>query len=390
MPEIQPEFDKKRDGDIDGKPTEMTNSYDFIVIGSGAGGGVVAGVLTEAGKHVLLLERGRSLSFEEVGRDHLRNQRISLYGHNAGPGIEGNPRVFEDSRGGRHTIRPHEGGYSNNAATLGGGTRVYGAQAWRFMEADFRMATTYGVPQGSSLSDWPLSYAELEPFYEQAEWEIGVSGSHQGNRFHAPRNRDYPMPALRPTKTHYVLKKGAEALGWNTFSTPLAINSTFRDNRPACIECSYCVGFACPSDSKNGSQNTLIARALKTGLCDLVTSAMAEKIETDSQGKAIGVAYLVEENGRIVRKQARAKQIVVSAGAIESARLLLHSKSEAHPNGLGQRERSGRKKPSGSLLSGSAGRFRRRNSRRAGTRRFDLNDAVQSWQSGSDRRGNAL
>ena len=313
----------------------MTDIYDLIIIGSGAGGGVVAGVLAEAGKRVLVLERGKFLSYQEVGRDHLRNQRISLYGHNAGPEIEGNPRVFVDSRGGEHLIRPHEGGYSNNAATVGGGTRVYGAQAWRFMQQDFRMASIYGVPDGSSLADWPLTYDELEPFYERAEWEIGVSGSHAGNESQSPRKTPYPMPALRPTKAHAILKRGADSLGWSTFSTPLAINSMPREGRSACIECSHCVGFACPSDSKNGSQNTMIPRALKTGLCDLVTQAMAERIETDSQGRVTGVVYFVEENGQTIRKTARAKQVVVSAGAIESARLLLNSKSPHHPNGLG-------------------------------------------------------
>ena len=313
----------------------MTDRYDVIIIGSGAGGGIAAGVLAEAGKRVLLLERGQSLSFEQVGRDHLRNQRISLYGHNAGPDIDGNPRVFVNQQGRETVIRPHEGNYNNNAATVGGGTRVYGAQAWRFMEQDFRMASIYGVPEGSSLADWPISYDELEPFYERAEWEIGVSGSNDGNKFQAPRRKGYPMPALRPTKAHGVLKKGADSLGWSVFQTPLAINSQKRDNREACIECQFCVGFACPSDSKNGSHNTMIPRALKTGNCTLVTGAMAQRIETDAAGKATGVTYLHEANGGIERKRAEAPFIVVSAGAIESARLLLNSSSPLHPNGIG-------------------------------------------------------
>lgn len=131
-------------------------NYDAIIIGTGAAGGIIAGVFAEAGKNVLLLERGPALSFSDVGRDHLRNQRLSVYGHNAGPELDGNPRVFVDPLGKVQTVRPHQPNYHNNAACVGGGTRVYGAQAWRFLPLDFRMASTYGVPEGSSLSDCPL------------------------------------------------------------------------------------------------------------------------------------------------------------------------------------------------------------------------------------------
>src|SRR6266498_1149029 len=99
-------------------------SYDAIIIGTGAAGGIVAGVLAEAGMNILLLERGPALSFSEVGRDHLRNQRLSRYGHNAGPELEGNPRVFVDPAGKARIVRPNEPDYHNNAACVGGGTRV--------------------------------------------------------------------------------------------------------------------------------------------------------------------------------------------------------------------------------------------------------------------------
>lgn len=309
--------------------------YDVIIVGAGAAGGIVAGILAEAGKHVLLLERGRQLSFEDVGRDNLRNQRISLYGHNAGPNIEGNPRVFVDPGGNEVTIRPHEGGYNNNAACVGGGTRVYLAQAWRFMEQDFRMASTYGVPEGSSLSDWPITYNDLEPYYERAEWEIGVAGDGEANIHQSPRRKDYPMPPLPPNKQRTLMQHAAASLGWNAFPIPFAINSQPYHNRPACIRCMHCVGFACPVDAKNGTQNTMIPRAMATGNCTLVTQAMTERIDTDTQGNVVGITYLVEENGTLRRETARAKIVVVSCGAIESARLLLNSANAQHPNGLG-------------------------------------------------------
>ncbi|MBZ0292764.1 MAG: GMC family oxidoreductase N-terminal domain-containing protein, partial [Anaerolineae bacterium] len=261
--------------------------YDAIVIGAGAGGGVAAGVLAEAGKRVLLIERGSALSFEDVGRDHLRNQRLSQYGHNAGPAIEGNPRVM-DLGTSQMTIRPHEGGYQNNAACVGSGTRVYGAQAWRFMPNDFRMASVYGVPEGSSLADWPISYAELEPYYERAEWEIGVCGQHKEMTHLPDYAKPYPMSSMPINRQGQILRRGTAALGWHTAAVPLLINSEPYNDRPACTRCQHCVGFACPVDAKNGTQNTMIARALATGHCELLTETIVERITVDPGGHATG------------------------------------------------------------------------------------------------------
>lgn len=310
-------------------------SYDVIIVGAGAAGGIAACVLAEAGKRVLLLERGRNLPFYAIPRDHLRNHRLALYGHNTGPDLEGFPRVFQDPGGQTHVVPPHHYGYQNNAMTVGGGTRVYGAQAWRFMPQDFRMASTYGVPEGSSLSDWPITYDELEPWYERAEWEIGVSGSGTANKFAGPRQKEYPMPPLPDTRPRQVLRRAAEQLGWNTTPVPLLINSVPYNGRPACIQCKYCVGFACPNESRGGSYNTVLPRALATGNCELVTEAQAERIETDAQGRVTGVTYITEQSGQPVRETVTAKAVVSSCGAIESARLLLLSSSSQHPNGLG-------------------------------------------------------
>src|SRR6478672_10801767 len=200
-------------------------NYDAIIVGTGAAGGIVACVLAEAGKRILLLERGAALSFNDVGRDHLRNQRLSVYGHNAGPELVGNPRVFVDPNGNSRTVQPHEPDYHNNAACLGGGTRVYGAQAWRFMPADFRMASLYGVPEGSSLADWPITYDDLEPYYERAEWELGVAGDADAQQFKGERKKGYPLPAVPLTLSGEILQRGAQKLGWNTAPVPLLINT---------------------------------------------------------------------------------------------------------------------------------------------------------------------
>ena len=307
--------------------------YDAIIVGAGAGGGVAAALLAEAGKRVLLLERGRSLSFADVGRDHLRNQRLAQYGFNAGPDdLSGNPRVFVTPEGRETVVSPIEGGYSASAACVGSGTRVYGAQAWRFLPDDFRMASKYGVPAGSSLADWPITYDDLAPDYERAEWELGVSGNEETAGKHRPHHRPYPMPPLPMNAQGRTLQAGADALGWDTQRVPLLINSVPYGGRDACVHCQQCVGFACPTDAKNGTQNTLIPRALATGLCTLETEAMAERIDVDAAGRVGSVTYFAKDGTRITAKSA---VVVVSGGAIETARLLLNSKSSVHPHGLG-------------------------------------------------------
>jgi choline dehydrogenase-like flavoprotein len=310
------------------------SQFDVIIIGAGAGGGAAGGVLVEAGKRVLLLERGQELSFEAVGRDHLRNQRLSQYGLNAGPEISGNPRVFQDYTDpySETVVPPKDGRYHANAACVGSGTRVYGAQAWRFMPQDFRMASIYGIPKGSSLADWPISYDELAPYYERAEWEIGVAGDASQMKHLPMYNNSYPMPAMRPNLQGQTVRRGAAALGWHSFPIPLLINSVEYNGRPACIGCQHCVGFACPVDAKNGTQNTMIARALASGSCRLVTEAMVGRITVSEAGRVTGVTYFSREGTQV---EVTADVVVVSAGAIESARLLLNSTSPQEPRGLG-------------------------------------------------------
>src|SRR4051812_17224452 len=110
---------------------------DVVVVGAGAGGGVTACLAAEAGKRVLLLERGQWINHASSPMDHLRNHRLAVYGHNTGPDLEGNPRVAIDPHGVRRVVSPIQAGYHPNAAAVGGGTVVYGAQAWRFMPQDF-------------------------------------------------------------------------------------------------------------------------------------------------------------------------------------------------------------------------------------------------------------
>jgi choline dehydrogenase-like flavoprotein len=305
-----------------------------VVIGAGAAGGIVAKELSTAGLSVVLLERGKWYTAADCRKDDLRNQRTTFLGNAFGPEDKGNPRVWVDKNGVAHTVLPSEGAYQNNAACVGGGTLSYGAQAWRYMPQDFKMRTTYGAPAGSSLEDWPITYDDLEPFYDKAEYEIGVSGDYSGTPFHSPRRRDLPMPPLPPNREFDILEPAAKRLGLHPFHLPMLRNSVPYNGRGPCMRCRWCCGFACEVDAKNGSQNTVIPVALNTGNCELRTGCMAKEILTDDRGHATGVAYF-DERGRL--QQQPADIVIVSSAAIESARLLLNSRSRLFPNGLGNR-----------------------------------------------------
>jgi choline dehydrogenase-like flavoprotein len=328
---------------------------DAVIVGAGAGGPVVAQELVRAGWRVVLLERGKWNTPWDCLKDDLRNQRNPNLGNPFGPEDEGNPRVVVGMDGKATVTAPYEGPYSNNAACVGGGTLSYGAMAWRFQPNDFQMATKYGVPQGSTLADWPITYDELEPYYEKAEWELGVSGDVSNDPFKGPRKRPLPMPPVTPEGREFeILDKGARKLGLHPFHIPMLRNSIPYNGRPACMRCRWCVGFACEVDAKNGTQNTVLPVALKTGLLELRTECMAKEIVVDEHGRASGVRYFDRE-GHPWEQPARV--VVCSGGAIESARLLLNSATPTFPHGLGNRYDWVGRNLQGHTYSGAWGQF---------------------------------
>jgi choline dehydrogenase-like flavoprotein len=291
---------------------ELADGYDVIVIGAGAGGGVAACVLAEAGHHVLLVDRGESLRRADLPLDHLRSARVwTGLERQVDPPAAGNPRLVDGT-----AVLPTEPLWNGNATVVGGGTRVYGAQAWRFCPEDFRMGSTYGEP----FVDWPIGYEDLEPYFDRVEWEIGVCGPDGPRAYDGPRRRGYPMPPVAGNAAEPVLAGGARALGIATGAVPLLINSVPYGGRPACVRCGTCVGFACHAEAKNGTDNTMLVRALRTGRCGLLTGTAATRLLT--QGRAVVGAELARGAERLT---VRARHVVVAAGAIETARLLLVS-----------------------------------------------------------------
>ena len=223
----------------------------------------------------------------------------------------------------------------------GGGTRVYGAMAWRFSPEDFAMGTTYGAP----FTDWPIGYADLEPYYDRVEWELGVAGSAGAAPYDGPRSRGYPMPPMELNSVGSRLAAGSAAAGLPVLAPPLLINTIAYNGRPACLHCGLCIGHPCPIEAKNGTHNTVLAWATASGRCDLAQDAVVTGLVT--AGRAV-TGVRVSAAGRV--REVRARHVVLAAGAIETARLLLAS-------GVGNENDQVGRYLQGHVYSGATGLF---------------------------------
>ena len=325
-----------------------------VIVGAGAGGGVVAKQLSEAGLSVVLLERGRWQTFYDHQDDELFSQRTTALGNAYGPDDERYRRVIQQRDGSWKTVLASESGYGNVAACVGSGTLSYGAMAWRFMAEDFRLRSKYGSVDGSTLDDWPIAYDDLEPCYEQAEWEIGVAGDDSQNPFAPPRRKPQPMPPFPYNREGRLIDAAAKRLGYHPFPIPMLRNSVPYGGRPKCLHMRSCVGFACPINAKCGTQNTVIPIALATGNCELRTDAVVSEVLLDPRGRAEGVRYF-DQHDRL--QQQTADLVVISASATETARLLLNSRSKLFPTGAGNRHDWVGRNLQGHAYTGAVGLF---------------------------------
>jgi gluconate 2-dehydrogenase alpha chain len=313
---------------------------DVVIVGAGAAGGILAAELAKAGMKVIALERGPRLStLDFAPQDELRYfQRQDLR-----PNLKRDPVTWRPNVNSRANVVQS----LNNGNQAGGGTVHYGAVSWRFHEDDFRVRSStierYGataLPEDSSVTDWPLSYAELEPYYDRAEYEIGVSGKagnlqgkkiDGGNVFEAPRRRDYPLPPLTVDQCGASMDTAARQLGYHPFSSPRAILSEPYNGRPACSYCGFCQAFGCHIGAKSSILVTKLPEADASGNFRLITGATVYHVNSDNSGRATGVSYYGPDRSE---NSVEAELVILAPFIYDNVRLLLLSKTEKFPNGL--------------------------------------------------------
>ena len=302
---------------------KTSDEVDFVIIGSGAAGGVLAKELSTNGFRVVVLEQGPYLTEADFVHDEVKVfQENILTNH---PELQ--PNTF------RKTV--DEKAVPQRAVAYGrcvGGASVhFSANYWRFHEIDFVERSKVGPIPGTGLADWPITYDDLEPYYTKVEWEIGVSGLAGASPFDPPRSKPYPMPPLPVKSNGVIFERAAKKLGYHPFPAPMAILSQPRPGRSACVNCGFCLGFGCEVGAKSTSLSTVIRMAEKTGRCEIRPNSYVYRVEMDNHGRATGVAYFDAKKQAQVQK---AKAVIVAANGAETPRLLLLSASKQFPNGL--------------------------------------------------------
>lgn len=296
---------------------------DFVVIGSGAAGGVIARELSAAGLNVVLLEQGAHRTQADFVHDELAvmfNNEL-LGGANA---VQTFRRTASETA--KLQTDPPPALY---AQTVGGSSVHFSGNYWRLRPSDFKERSKLGSIAGTGFDDWPLSYEELEPYYTRVDWEIGVSG--EPGPFDPPRSKPYPLPPLPLKSSGALLEAGARKLGLHPQVAPVAVLSQPFNGRGGCIHCGFCMGFGCEVGAKSSTLFTMIPQALATGRCELRARCAAYRIETGKDGRASEVLYL-DEKGRPQGQRARA--VVLCGNGAETPRLLLMSQSARFPQGL--------------------------------------------------------
>ncbi len=309
----------------------MKKKIDVCVIGSGAGAGPVIYELAKAGYTVLVLEKGPWYRTKDFSKDEMVASRRSVY----------TPNLKDE----RHTLeeKDGEGNWSSqstyisgrdfwNGSCVGGSSNFMSGYFQRLKPNDFKLLSTYGEIDGANVVDWPISYEDLEPYYEKVERIVGVSGRVIQHKFQEPRStNDFPFPPLGENIISSKLDKAADKLGFKMVPLPRAILSKPMKERNACVYSNYCGSYGCSSDAKGSARVSFIHEAMKTGNCSLIANAKVYHLETNGKGEIIQAKYYDAEGQK---QSIEAHIFVIAAQAVETSRLLLMSKNPDFPNGL--------------------------------------------------------
>jgi choline dehydrogenase-like flavoprotein len=288
-----------------------SDSYDVIIIGTGAGGGTLARHLAPSGKRILLLERGDWLPREpqnwQAADVFIDNRYVS-------------PDTWYDAQG--KTFQPQIHYF------VGGATKLYGAALYRLREEDFGELRHH---DGISPA-WPISYMEMEPYYTLAEELYQVHGARGEDPTEPKTSAPYPFPAVSHEPRIQQLSDDLAAAGYHPFHAPCGVMLD-ETNMPysTCVRCGSCDGFPCPVHAKSDAEVLGVRPALEHPNVTLLTNATAAQLTTNPAGTAV-TEVVVDREG--VRETYAADIVVVSCGAANTAKLLLASANDKHPNGL--------------------------------------------------------
>jgi choline dehydrogenase-like flavoprotein len=300
-----------------------SDEVDFVVVGAGAAGGVVARELSTAGFRVVVLEQGPYLREADFRHDEFAISNLASLTND----FRASPNTFRAKAGETAVVKP----VVKYGRVVGGGSVHFTGNYWRFHEIDFIEHSKRGAVAGADRDDWPITYAELEPYYSRAEWEIGVSGLAGASPFDPPRSRPYPLPPLPINPSGVLAERGARRLGWTAFPAPMAILSRPYKGRSACVHCGFCETFGCEMRAKSSTLASMIPAAEATGRCEIRPRSYVRSVDVNDAGRVTGVTYFDAHKKEVAQ---RAKAVVLCANGAETPRLLLMSTSARFPNGL--------------------------------------------------------
>jgi choline dehydrogenase-like flavoprotein len=302
---------------------KTSETVDFAVIGAGAAGGIMAKELATAGFSVVVFEQGPYHQPSDFRHDELAVlHRGSLINDH-----RKQPNTFRRTESDKAVVKPAV----EYGRMVGGGSVHFTANYWRFHELDFEERDRYGSIAGTGFDNWPIRYSDLEPYYTQVEYDLGISGLAGANPFEGPRSKPYPLPPMPVKSSGVLFERAAKKLGLHPYPAPVAVLSQPYRGRAACLHCGFCEAFGCEVNAKSSTLASVIPEAGKTGRCEIRPLSYVRKIGTGADGRVNAVLYF-DRNGREQRQRVRA--VVVCANGAETPRLLLLSKSNLYPHGL--------------------------------------------------------